>query len=257
MTPEEIYNKLREPIDIKYVSWKINSYNKSKTKAQITFHIDARVVQHLLNSVVGLDGWRFSYTESGDGSIHGKLGIWFDTGTDGELSRLVEREDVGYTNGTSEPLKDAVSDALKRCAVHFGVGHFLYAMPMLWIDLTEEGQKYLTQEQDAYIANWLKTRLEAMNGKKTVSKEPVETVEAIKEEPASSVLEGDLKDGDRIGSWTLRVRTKKDGTKFNVIVHDTEPDPVNPRYKLSYPEWTDGYRNVIDEELDKMTDVNF
>lgn len=42
----------------------------------------------------------------------------------------VTREDVGTASDT-EPLKGAVSDALKRAAVHFGIGRELYDLPSI------------------------------------------------------------------------------------------------------------------------------
>jgi len=157
MTPQEIYKELRKPFEARFVSWKINNYSKDGLSAQITFHIDARAVQNKLNEVVGLDGWSFLYEEGRGGSVHGKLTV-----RAGE--RDVIREDVGYPNSdnSQHPDKDAVSDALKRCAVHFGVGQFLYALPNKWVKLTESKQRYLTKEQDAEIKAWLTPLLERM-----------------------------------------------------------------------------------------------
>lgn len=163
---EEIYEKLREPFDLKFVSWKINAYGSNKTRAMITFHIDARAVQHRLNQIMGVDGWSFSFTElEKDQGVHGCLTLNFKDGEEDEKKvREITREDVGYASRTdkSEWYKDAVSDALKRCSVHFGVGHFLYALPPLWIDLDEPGQKYLTDKQNEKIEEWLKQQVDRM-----------------------------------------------------------------------------------------------
>lgn len=45
----------------------------------------------------------------------------------------VSREDVG-TASTTEPLKGAFSDALKRAAVHFGIGRELYDLPHIAVE---------------------------------------------------------------------------------------------------------------------------
>lgn len=165
---KDLYHKLRQPFDQRFVSWKINNYNSSKTRALITFYLDARAVQHRLNEVLGVDGWSFSFTEleKAEG-VHGKLTIYFYTDqTNGPdcIINSVTREDVGYpaTTEKSEWYKDAVSDALKRCAVHFGVGHFLYALPQLWIDLKQPEQRYLDDEQNEYIRNWLQGQIDRM-----------------------------------------------------------------------------------------------
>lgn len=177
MEPQEVYQKLRQPFEPRFIDWKINNYNSAKTKAMITFHIDARAVQHRLNEVLGVEGWSFTYTElEKDEGVHGKLTIFvtpdkmkYEKSGEDCLLREVTREDVGYASTTNkaEWYKDAVSDALKRCAVHFGVGHFLYALPYLWIELTEPGQKYLNDDQTEYISNWLKDKLAKMTAKKS------------------------------------------------------------------------------------------
>ncbi len=172
MTEEDTYKRLRKPFDIKFINWKINNYNTDKTKAMITFYLDARAVQHRLNEVLGVNGWSFTFTElERDQGVHGKLTIYIlSKNAESAISKddcvlqEVTREDVGYASTTekSEWYKDAVSDALKRCAVHFGVGHFLYALPYLWIELDRPGQKYLNDVQNDYIRNWLQGNLTKM-----------------------------------------------------------------------------------------------
>lgn len=133
----------------------------------ITFHVDARAVQHRLNKIMGVNGWHFSFTElEKDQGVHGRLTLIFRDSETGEVAE-VTREDVGYSSTTdkSEWYKDAVSDALKRCAVHFGVGHILYALPYFWIDLESKGQRYLSDEQNERIKAWLEEQLTRMSKK--------------------------------------------------------------------------------------------
>ena len=172
MPDKDLYKKLREPFDLKFINWKINNYNGSRTKAMITFYLDARAVQNRLNQVLGVEGWSFSFTELEKvPAVHGKLTVYFfSTNTKNSKSsdecviHEVTREDVGYASTTdkAEWFKDAVSDALKRCAVHFGVGHFLYALPNYWVDLTAPGQRYLTDEQNEEIHKRLEQQVAKM-----------------------------------------------------------------------------------------------
>jgi hypothetical protein len=180
MPDPELYQKLREPFELRYINWKINNYSSDKSKAMITFHLDARAVQHRLNKVLGVEGWSFSFSElERDQGVHGKLTVYFfnknaanASGRDECIVQDVTREDVGYASTTEkdEWYKDAVSDALKRCAVHFGVGHFLYALPHFWIDLEKPAQKYLSNEQNQLVEDWLKKQVARMTRKKPVAK---------------------------------------------------------------------------------------
>src|SRR5947209_6969456 len=96
-------------------------------------HIDARSVMRRLDAVVGPDGWWFDFdvisppaplTSGGPGGTKVK----------GRLTVLgVTKCDAGEAAAEDEPLKAAVSDALKRCAVHFGIARYLYYLPQMWV----------------------------------------------------------------------------------------------------------------------------
>lgn len=81
-------------------------------------YVDARVVAQRLDDVLTPEGWTFTWSHiPGEAIVHGRL----------EIGGVI-REDAGYPNSDrdEEPMKAAVSDALKRCAVLFGIGRHLY-----------------------------------------------------------------------------------------------------------------------------------
>lgn len=84
-------------------------------------YVDARAVMQRLDDVLTPEGWDFEARAQGD-IVHGKLIVLVG-------DRAIVREDYGYPNGPDdpEPIKSAVSDALKRCAVGIGVGRHLYS----------------------------------------------------------------------------------------------------------------------------------
>lgn len=87
-------------------------------------YVDARAVAQRLDDVLTPGGWQFTCaTIPGDQVVKGRLEI-FAPGVEGG----VVREDHGYPNSErdEEPIKAATSDALKRCAVLFGIGRHLY-----------------------------------------------------------------------------------------------------------------------------------
>lgn len=90
------------------------------------FYVDARAVQSRLDEVVGPGNWAFDFdvlhAEQGGVVIKGSLTIAGVTKCDaGEHWRASERDKI-------ETYKAAVSDSLKRCAVHFGIGRYLYEL---------------------------------------------------------------------------------------------------------------------------------
>ena len=110
----------------------------SGTRALALPYVDSRVVQDRLDEVLGLDGWQDQYTPLPDGSVVCELrcrigGEW------------IVKTDVG---GPSEQpdggdrLKAAFSDALKRAAVKFGIGRYLYRLPAVWCDYDPQRKKF-------------------------------------------------------------------------------------------------------------------
>lgn len=116
---------LRAPFDPDDVDFRVQGKANAEGKAQVVTYIDARCVQDRLDEVV-CGAWSFTWepvTLAGS-ELHvvkGRLTI-----------HGVTREDVG-TASNFEASKGAVSDALKRAAVSFGIGRYLYAIPSEWV----------------------------------------------------------------------------------------------------------------------------
>jgi hypothetical protein len=113
MTAEnQMWAKLAEPFPDSEVK-------QRPGRGSMTFsYVDARAVMQRLDDVLTPAGWEFtSSVLPGTDIVHGRLTV----------AGFV-REDYGYPNSDKdeEPIKAASSDALKRCAVMFGVGRHLY-----------------------------------------------------------------------------------------------------------------------------------
>lgn len=88
-------------------------------------HVDARAIMRRLDQVVGSEGWLFDFDViegSGGKMVKGRLCVLG-----------VEKCDAGESEKEDELLKAAVSDALKRCGVHFGISRYLYYLPQIWV----------------------------------------------------------------------------------------------------------------------------
>jgi hypothetical protein len=102
-------------------------------------YVDARVIQDRLDDVLGVAGWQDDYECLPDGSVVCRLRLRLgDT--------WITKVDVG---GPSEQpdggdrLKAAFSDALKRAAVKFGVGRYLYRQPAQWVDYDPKRRQFV------------------------------------------------------------------------------------------------------------------
>jgi len=127
-----IENELKKPFPETAIHWRIGARNKEKTKGLPLAYIDARDVMDRLDFVLGFDGWEDSYTETQSGRVICTLACMIN-------DKLVIRSDGAGDTGT-EGEKGAISDALKRAAVKFGIGRYLYGLGGQWVDLDQYGK---------------------------------------------------------------------------------------------------------------------
>lgn len=123
-------NQLKQKIPYK---WKVQNFNRDKTKAQCVAYIDARDVMDLLDKVVGVDNWQDDYRQLGD-KVMGGIGVRFYDGSSGDHA-WVWKWDTG-TESSYEAEKGQISDAFKRAGVKWGIGRFLYDMDFKWVDIS-------------------------------------------------------------------------------------------------------------------------
>ena len=123
----DILDRLAEPFRPDQVRWKPQVISDTG-KALAVAYVDPRVVSERLDHVVGGE-WAFHWEPLG---VQGDRLV-----VKSSLTVMgVTREDVGEhvlsEREQADPWKSAVSDALKRSAVHFGVGRYLYWLEATW-----------------------------------------------------------------------------------------------------------------------------
>jgi hypothetical protein len=134
MTSEELLARLKEPFDPKYVKWRIGATNKEKTKAIALAYIDAREVMKRLDEVCGVTGWQDRYSHANERMVVCEIGIKW------ENEWIWKSDGAGDTQVEAE--KGSLSDALKRTAVVWGIGRYLYYIPNNWVEIEPSGKSY-------------------------------------------------------------------------------------------------------------------
>ena len=135
--------RLAEPFDPADVKWKPQQIKGNRALA-LCF-IDARLIQDRLDEVVGVENWQDKYNVLPDGSVVCELSINFASPVD--IPRWIVKTDVGSLSeqpDAGDRLKAAFSDALKRAAVKFGIGRYLYRLKPDWVDY-DPAKKQLAQ----------------------------------------------------------------------------------------------------------------
>jgi len=111
----------------------------SGNRALALAYVDARVIQDRLDEVLGVIGWQDDYECLPDGSVVCRLrirvgGEWL---TKVDVGGPSEQPDEG------DRRKAAFSDALKRAAVKFGVGRYLYRLQSQWADYDPKKKQFV------------------------------------------------------------------------------------------------------------------
>jgi hypothetical protein len=133
---EELTERLSAPFDPREVKFKPAVV--SGHRALALAYVDARVIQDRLDDVLGVTGWQDEYECLPDGSVVCRLRLRLG-------DEWITKMDVG---GQSEQpdegdrRKAAFSDALKRAAVKFGVGRYLYRLPQQWCDYDPQKRQF-------------------------------------------------------------------------------------------------------------------
>ena len=120
-------NDLKKELPYK---WRVQSTKYGKTTC--VAYIDARDCQDLLDEVCGPENWQSIFYEE-NGLLFCKVGIFCLRNVPGEEhykeSYWVWKSDTGSESNVEKD-KGHVSDAFKRACVSWGIGRFLYRLPI-------------------------------------------------------------------------------------------------------------------------------
>ena len=162
-----VWEKLAAPFEEHEIEWRCGATNKDKTKCLALPYITNRAIQNRLDSVLGPTGWKVAFTPL-DGGFICKLSVKVSDSLLGDT--WITKED-GASSTNFEPIKGGISDSMKRAAVQFGIGRYLYEAESIWAPAKQVGKSAIIKD---------KPKLTFKNGKHTVG-----DAENIPNEPTS------------------------------------------------------------------------
>lgn len=136
-----LLKELGKPFEPGCVGWKPGSVAKNGQTAMALAYIDSRDVMDRLDTLVmmGLiDSWKDEYEPLTAGAVRCRLFLCIN-------GQWIPREDVGGASGqpdAGDKVKAAFSDALKRAAVKWGIGRYLYHLDAPWCDYDSQKKKF-------------------------------------------------------------------------------------------------------------------
>jgi hypothetical protein len=128
---------LREPFAPEELKFKPQVVKGDRALAVV--YVDARTIQERLDRVFGPAGWSTRFTPLADGTVMCDLSCRFDGEwvTKGDVGSPSEQPDAG------DRMKASFSDALKRAAVHFGLGRYLYRLGGQWLAYNAKTKEFI------------------------------------------------------------------------------------------------------------------
>lgn len=128
-----IFARLAAPFQNDEVAWRVAraGIKHGRPWAQVLAYIDARVARARLNAVLGPSQWRVEYSYGAHGGVLATLSLRVD----GEWIAKQDGADVTER----EPVKGAISGALKRACAVWGIGEYLYDVGESWAVFSDAG----------------------------------------------------------------------------------------------------------------------
>lgn len=126
------YDKLREPFAAEDIEWRVQSAGVTNDKAWATViaYVTNRAIQSRLDAVVGAPNWKNEYSKAPDEGVLCGLSI-----KDGD--EWITKYD-GAENTNIEAVKGGLSGSMKRAAVQWGVGRYLYDVETTFVSMQKE-----------------------------------------------------------------------------------------------------------------------
>lgn len=141
MQKPELFTALQAPFPENEIIWKVGARSDDGMLGKALPHLDARHIQARLDETVGPCNWQDEYFEVITGSrllaVRCRLTLVID-------GQRYFKEDAAYLKGTASSeadreldVKGVYSNALKRAAVKWGIGRYLYAFKAPWVPLVD------------------------------------------------------------------------------------------------------------------------
>lgn len=137
LTPTIQLDRLAAPFPNADIEWKPGPTTKDRKKGLAMPFLTNRAIQDRLDQVCGPANWKNAFRSGPSGGV--LCGIAINVTGDPLAPRWITKWD-GADNGDYQGVKGGLSAAMKRAAVQWGIGRYLYAAPPLWVRLDERGR---------------------------------------------------------------------------------------------------------------------
>jgi len=192
--------KLADPFPEEAVHWRVQGkafQRDGKHYAMALAYLDARDVMDRLDAVCGPERWQSLFDETPKGRVICRLMI----DVTGGGAWVTKSDGAGDTDVEGE--KGGISDALKRAAVSWGIGRYLYRLSSPWVacEVNDKGA----------WKKWAEDPWQRVKGKPAPRSEPPTPAEQPRD--PVKIADGIIAAFAKAGTVADLDAAKKDGTK--------------------------------------------
>jgi hypothetical protein len=152
---EEITERLQAPFPLTDIEWRVSrsGISNGKSWAMVLAYVTNRAIQNRLDEVFGPAGWKNDYRDFMQGIL-----CTITCNINGEwISKADGAEPTQF-----ESLKGGLSGAMKRAAVQWGIGRYLYNLEEVFVEVNQNksnGAIYINDKKSNVKGYWLPPKL--------------------------------------------------------------------------------------------------
>lgn len=138
------------------LEFRVGATNSDKTKGMALVYVTNRAIMDRLDAVCGLDNWRNEYRATANDPTGESItcGLSILVARPNGTAEWITKWD-GSQNSAQDPVKGGMSGAMKRAAVQWGIGRYLYSMPNQWVAVQRAGNSVRMIERPRVPKEWL------------------------------------------------------------------------------------------------------
>jgi hypothetical protein len=149
MTENQNWNDIQAALADKWnpdqIRWRLQTKpaNPAEPKGLAVAYLNPRDIQDRLDTILGIEGWAWDWQPIiiEGGKVIAAKGTITIAG--------ISKSDVGTSRiDEEEATKSAVTDALKRTAVLWGIGREIYKLPMQWVKARQQGKNWTIEPEE-------------------------------------------------------------------------------------------------------------
>lgn len=217
----ELRAALSAPFACADIEWRVSATTQDKSRGLVVPYVTNRAIQNRLDDTVGIDGWHNDFVPwKGESAQLCGISIYFS-----ELNAWLTKWD-GADDSDIESVKGGLSDSMKRAAVEWGIGRYLYGMPQVWVDVEQRGKTYVPSQGSREVLDESHEKWVQKIQQRRTSAEAQDTELPVC--PGNTTSQGSLQQAKQNVPDTKRTKKSVRQPQVSSPTHAPAPQPAIP-----------------------------